>query len=202
MFEEDRSFKDRPEDSILAALQRQGTMDSAVLAEKLAAAKNLDGLVVDDMTNEGIRLERDDKKSEDKKKEKEKLLVKMKEKKTGVSSSKPVLATSSSSSDDPVQEYEEPIRGARAEDQVGATVSDLSEQKPIENGEAESDPVVISLVPSNYPVILPSGESTLSDKVKAEEPIVIGMVPDQHPVVLPNGESALSNKPTGSVRLF
>lgn len=171
LFEEDRSFKDRPEDSILAALQRQGTMDSAVLAEKLAAAKNLDGLVVDDMTNEGIRLERDDKKSEDKKKEKEKLLVKMKEKKTGVSSSKPVLATSSSSSDDPVQEYEEPIRGARAEDQAAAPVSDLSEQKPIENGEAEADPVVISLVPSNYPVILPSGESTLSDKIQPQDTV-------------------------------
>ena len=170
LFEEDRSFKDRPEDSILAALQRQGTMDSAVLAEKLAAAKNLDGLVVDDMTNEGIRLERDDKKSEDKKKEKEKLLVKMKEKKTGVSSSKPVLATSSSS-DDPVQEYEEPIRGARAEDQAAAPVSDVSEQKPIENGEAESDPVVISLVPSNYPVILPSGESTLSDKIQSQDTV-------------------------------
>ncbi|KZS08124.1 Uncharacterized protein APZ42_028005, partial [Daphnia magna] len=34
---------------------------------------------------------------------------------------------------------------------------------------ASEEPVIISLVPSNYPVVLPSGESTLSDKVKPED---------------------------------
>lgn len=31
---------------------------------------------------------------------------------------------------------------------------------------------VITLVPDNYPVILPNGESTLSDKVKQEETVL------------------------------
>ncbi len=34
---------------------------------------------------------------------------------------------------------------------------------------AEEEPAVISLVPDNYPVVLPSGESTLSDKIKPED---------------------------------
>lgn len=95
---------------------RQGTLDEKLV--KLAAssktldetAKNLDALIADETVNEGIRLERDDKKTEEKKKEKEKLLVKLnKEKKP----TKPV-------SDDPVQEYEEPTRGARAEETPAA----------------------------------------------------------------------------------
>ena len=64
------------------------------------------------------------------------------------------------------------------------------------------EPITLTLVPDNYPVILPSGESTLSDKVKpedletkkAEEPITLTLVPDNYPVVLPSGESTLSDK--------
>ncbi len=61
----------------------------------------------------------------------------------------------------------------------------------------------MTLVPDNYPVILPSGESTLSDKVKPEdletktveeEPKTISLVPSNYPVVLPSGESTLSDQ--------
>ncbi len=60
----------------------------------------------------------------------------------------------------------------------------------------------MTLVPDNYPVILPSGESTLSDKVKpedlevktVEEPITISLVPSNYPVVLPSGVSTLSDQ--------
>ena len=62
----------------------------------------------------------------------------------------------------------------------------------------------MTLVPDNYPVILPSGESTLSDKVKpedlevktVEEPITISLVPSNYPVVLPSGVSTLSDQVT------
>lgn len=36
---------------------------------------------------------------------------------------------------------------------------------------ADEEPVVISLVPSNYPVILPNGQSTLSDKIQPAETV-------------------------------
>ena len=35
----------------------------------------------------------------------------------------------------------------------------------VEEDKGEGEPKVFSLVPSNYPVVLPNGESTLSDKV-------------------------------------
>ena len=64
------------------------------------------------------------------------------------------------------------------------------------------EPITLTLVPDNYPVILPSGESTLSDKVKpedlevktVEEPITISLVPSNYPVVLPSGVSTLSDQ--------
>ena len=101
-FEEDRSFKDRPEDLILEAI-RQGALDE----KKLLETKNLDVLHAnsDDAANEGIRLERDDKKSD--KKEKFTSKPSLKEKKP----IKPIV------SDDPVQEYEDPIRGGRANEE-------------------------------------------------------------------------------------
>lgn len=112
-FEEDRSFKDRPEDLILAAIRQTALDEQKNLAEKLAN-KNLDALNVDDIANEGIRLERDDKKTDKKEKEKEKYPVKpsLKEKKP----SKPIV----SSSDDPVQEYDELSRSGRAKDETAS----------------------------------------------------------------------------------
>lgn len=75
------------------------------------ANKNLDALHADadDIANEGIRLERDDKKTEKKEKEKEKYLSKplLKEKKP----SKVIV------SDDPTQEYDDQIRGGRSKDE-------------------------------------------------------------------------------------
>jgi hypothetical protein len=65
------------------------------------------------------------------------------------------------------------------------------------------EPITLTLVPDNYPVILPSGESTLSDQVKPEdletktveeEPKTISLVPSNYPVVLPSGESTLSDQ--------
>ena len=159
------------------AVIRQSALDEQ--REKLAN-KNADVVHpnADDIANDGIRLERDDKKTEKKTNEKEKYLSKplLKEKKP----------TKFIISDDPVQEYviDDQNRGGRADDsQTESTLVEVSWLEILtfnwmssanyfiwSNQKAgEEEPAVISLVPDNYPVVLPNGESTLSDKIQPED---------------------------------
>lgn len=188
-FEEDRSFKDRPEpELILAALRSSAAAAALGVGEE---SKTLPAQI-DDITNEGIRLEREDNKkmAEKKEKEKEKYLL--------AKPSKEKKPTKTIQSNDPVQEYDDIItRGGKSKDDIESTTDTV-----VDKALTAEEPITLTLVPDNYPVILPSGESTLSDKVKpedlevktVEEPITISLVPSNYPVVLPSGVSTLSDQ--------
>ncbi|KAI9557973.1 hypothetical protein GHT06_014726 [Daphnia sinensis] len=221
-FEEDRSFKDRPEPELILAAIRQSAAAALGVGEEQKALP----AQIDDVANEGIRLQRDDNKktAEKKEKEKEKYSAKPTKEK------KPVKQTTQSN--DPVQEYDDVVtRSGKSKDDAESTTDTtvdkaLTADEPVHAGQVPSNyPVVLpdggsalshqitssespkdvvessttSLTPTNYPVILPSGDSTLSDKIaqeetKSEEPVVISLVPSNYPVVLPSGESTLSDK--------
>nr|CAH0105681.1 unnamed protein product [Daphnia galeata] len=188
-FEEDRSFKDRPEpELILAALRSSAAAAALAVGEE---SKTLPAQI-DDITNEGIRLEREDNKkmAEKKEKEKEKYLL--------AKPSKEKKPTKTIQSNDPVQEYDDIItRAGKSKDDIESTTDTV-----VDKALTAEEPITLTLVPDNYPVILPSGESTLSDKVKpedlevktVEEPITISLVPSNYPVVLPSGVSTLSDQ--------
>lgn len=112
-FEEDRSFKDRPEpELILAALRSSAAAAALGVGEE---SKTLPAQI-DDITNEGIRLEREDNKkmAEKKEKEKEKYLL--------AKPSKEKKPTKTIQSNDPVQEYDDIItRGGKSKDDIEST---------------------------------------------------------------------------------
>ncbi|XP_046459899.1 uncharacterized abhydrolase domain-containing protein DDB_G0269086-like [Daphnia pulex] len=186
-FEEDRSFKDRADPELILAAIRSGAAAALGVEAKTLPER------IDDVTNEGVRLEREDNKktAEKKEKEKEKYLL--------AKPSKEKKPTKAIPSNDPVQEYDDVItRGGKSNDETESTTDAV-----VDKALTAEEPITFSLVPDNYPVILPSGESTLSDKVKPEdletktvdeEPKTISLVPSNYPVVLPSGESTLSDQ--------
>lgn len=189
-FEEDRSFKDRPEPELILAAIRQSA--AAVLA--VGGEQKVLPSQIDDVANEGIRLQRDDNKktTEKKEKEKEKYLAKPSKEK------KPVKQMASN---DPVQEYDDiATRSGKSKDDAEST-TDTTLDKAL----TSEEPVTVGLVPGNYPVVLPDGESTLSHQIASadspkevvetsDEPSTTSLTPTNYPVVLPSGESTLSDK--------
>ncbi len=111
-FEEDRSFKDRADPELILAAIRSGAAAALGVGEE---AKTLPERI-DDIANEGVRLEREDNKKTAEKKEKEKekyLLAKPSKEK------KPIKAIPSN---DPVQEYDDVItRGGKSNDETEST---------------------------------------------------------------------------------
>ncbi|EFX87274.1 hypothetical protein DAPPUDRAFT_307137 [Daphnia pulex] len=188
-FEEDRSFKDRADPELILAAIRSGAAAALGVEAKTLPER------IDDVTNEGVRLEREDNKktAEKKEKEKEKYLL--------AKPSKEKKPTKAIPSNDPVQEYDDVItRGGKSNDETESTTDAAA---VVDKALTAEEPITLTLVPDNYPVILPSGESTLSDKVKPEdletktveeELKTISLVPSNYPVVLPSGESTLSDQ--------
>ncbi|XP_059351728.1 uncharacterized protein LOC130702582 isoform X2 [Daphnia carinata] len=189
-FEEDRSFKDRPDPELILAAIRQ----SAAAALGVGEEQKVLPAQIDDVANEGIRLQRDDNKktAEKKEKEKEKYSAKPTKEK------KPVKPTQSN---DPVQEYDDIVtRSGKSKDDAEST-TDTTVDKAVTSDE----PVTVGHVPTNYPVVLPDGGSTLSHQIaSAESPKEVIKTPDEasttsltptnYPVILPSGESTLSDK--------
>lgn len=190
LFEEDRSFKNNFDD--LSSL-----VDEKIVPETLVTPSSLFKELfqwdnVDDMkTNEETPA--DDKKADVlSKKEKEKQMGKL------TKEGKPNKTPKLNDSQDPVDEYEENLRKKRSPNEKDAEVA-----------KSEATVPVITLVPSNYPVVLPNGESTLIDKVgstgeastaenlgeeTAEEPVIFTLVPNNFPVVLEDGTQTLSDQ--------
>ncbi|KZS11323.1 Uncharacterized protein APZ42_024068 [Daphnia magna] len=189
-FEEDRSFKDRPEPELILAAIRQSAAAALAVGEEQKVLPSQ----IDDVANEGIRLQRDDNKktTEKKEKEKEKYLAKPSKEK------KPVKQMASN---DPVQEYDDiATRSGKSKDDAEST-TDTTLDKAL----TSEEPVTVGLVPGNYPVVLPDGESTLSHQIASadspkevvetsDEPSTTSLTPTNYPVVLPSGESTLSDK--------
>lgn len=119
-FEEDRSFKDRPEPELILAAIRQSA--AAVLA--VGEEQKVLPSQIDDVANEGIRLQRDDNKktTEKKEKEKEKYLAKPSKEK------KPVKQMASN---DPVQEYDDiATRSGKSKDDAESTTDTTLDVSP------------------------------------------------------------------------
>lgn len=113
-FFEDRSFKDRPDPELILEAIRQGAAVFGVGEEPKSLPSQ-----IDDVANEGIRLQRDDNKKTTEKKEKEKEKYSAKPTKE----KKPIKQIQSN---DPVQEYDDVVtRAGKSNDDLESTTDTI-----------------------------------------------------------------------------